>query len=307
MRSDASPSTELVGGLYATLAFGFWGFVPLYWKHVAFVPGLEMLAHRIVWAVPVLLALLALRGRLGRIREALGNPRHRRLLALTAALVASNWFVFIYAVTHDHVLDASLGYYLNPLVNVLLGFLFLGERLTRRQIAAVLLAAAGVATLVVAAGVFPWVALFLAGSFGSYGLLRKRAGVEALPGLAVEALLLLPLALGLLVVLSLRGEGAFLERGAGGALAIAASGLVTALPLLWFTEAARRLRYATVGFFQYLAPTGQFLLAVLVFGERFTTAHAVAFGAIWLAVALYLLDAARGPRVVSGSPVPARR
>lgn len=291
-RDDA----RVVGAGYATLAFGFWGLVPLYWKRVAFVPGIEMLAHRVVWALPVLLALLAVRGRLRIVGRTLGEPRNRRLLALTAALVASNWFVFIYAVNHDRVLDASLGYYLNPLVNVLLGFVFLGERLTRWQIAAVALAGVGVLTLVVSLGVVPWVALYLAGSFAAYGLLRKRAGVDALPGLAVEVTLLAPVALAVLAGLALRGDTHALAAGPGGFLAVVASGLVTVLPLLWFTEGARRLRYATVGFFQYLAPTGHFLLAVFAFGEPFTRTHAFAFTAIWLAVVLYLSDAARGSR-----------
>jgi chloramphenicol-sensitive protein RarD len=207
-----------------------------------------------------------------------------------------NWLVFILSIQAGRVLEASLGYYVNPLLMVLLGVAFLGERLTRRQGVAVLLAACGVGWLTVASGAVPWISLVLASTFGVYGLLRKTAGVEALAGLAVETLLLLPVAGGALLVLAARGEGGFAHGDAGHDLLLLASGVVTALPLLWFANAARRLRYVTVGFFQYLAPTGQLLLAVLVFGERFTAHHAVTFSLIGAAVALYLVDSVRAAR-----------
>jgi chloramphenicol-sensitive protein RarD len=256
-----------------------------------------MLAHRVVWALPVTLLLVARRRRLAEPLAALRDPRHRRVLVASALLVTTNWGVFIWAVQNDLVLHASLGYYVNPILNVALGVVFLGERLTRRQGAAVALAAAGVAWLTVSVGSLPWVALALAATFAAYGLLRKTAGVDALVGLTVETLLLAPLGLAFLVVLAARGAAAFPREDVAGLLAIAASGLVTALPLLWFVHGARRLRYSTIGFFQYLAPTGQFALA-LAFGEPFTTAHAVAFGLIWAAVVLYLSD----PRSPQGAP-----
>jgi chloramphenicol-sensitive protein RarD len=284
------------GALYAVLAYGAWGLVPLYWRVVRHVPGLEMVAHRVVWSVPVLWALVLLRGQRGAVGEALRDPRHRRLLGVTALLVAANWLTFIWAIQTDRVLEASLGYFVNPLVNVLLGTLVLGERLRRLQAVAVLVAAIGVLWLAIAMGTLPWISLALAITFGLYGLLRKQAGVGALPGLAAETVLLAPAALTGFAVLAGRGEAVFLHGTFEDALWIAASGVVTALPLLWFANAARRLRYVTLGFFQYLAPTGQFLLSVLAFGEPFTPAHAVAFPLIWIALVLYGVDSARGAR-----------
>jgi chloramphenicol-sensitive protein RarD len=296
--------TQLVGAAFAVAAFGWWGAVPLYWRTVRAVPAGEMVAHRVVWALPVLWLLLARGSRIREVVRALKDARHRTLLIATALLVGSNWLVFIVAVQSDRVLESSLGYYVNPLVNVLLGTLVLGERLSRRQTAAVAVATLGVTWLAVSMGTLPWIALVLAFTFGFYGLLRKMAGEDALVGLAVETVLLLPLALAALVVLVLRGEAAFLDGGPSLLGLVAISGVVTALPLLWFAHAARRLRFATIGFFQYLSPTGQFLLAVFVFGERFTDAHAVAFTCIGIAAALYLWGIGREPRVVRGAPVP---
>jgi len=287
---------SLVGGVYAAAAFGWWGLVPLYWRTVRFVPGLELVGHRVVWSLPVLLIVVLRRRRLREVVAALRDPGHRALLAVTAALVSLNWLVFLWAVESDHVLEASLGYFVNPLVNVALGVVFLHERLRRRQGWAVALAAVGVTYLAIALGAVPWISLVLALTFGTYGLLRKQAGVDGLVGLHVEVVLLVPVAVAWLAWRTARGESEFLAQGWASAARIAASGLVTALPLLWFANAARRLRYTTLGFFQYLAPTGQFLLAVLAFGEAFTRAHAVAFGLIWTAVALYLVDAVRASR-----------
>jgi chloramphenicol-sensitive protein RarD len=292
--------TQVVGAAFAVAAFGWWGAVPLYWRTVRAVPAGEMVAHRVVWALPVLWLLLARGSRIREVVRALKDARHRTLLIATALLVGSNWLVFIVAVQSDRVLESSLGYYVNPLVNVLLGTLVLGERLSRRQTAAVAVATLGVTWLAVSMGTLPWIALVLAFTFGFYGLLRKMAGVDALVGLAVETVLLLAA----LVVLVLRGEAAFLDGGPSLLGLVAISGVVTALPLLWFAHAARRLRFATIGFFQYLSPTGQFLLAVFVFGERFTDAHAVAFTCIGIAAALYLWGIGREPRVVRGAPVP---
>jgi chloramphenicol-sensitive protein RarD len=297
-------AVERRSGLIATAsAFLIWGVVPVYWKAVAAVGPVEMVAHRVVWAALVMTALSRRRGRLGEVRAALADRRHRWLLGATSALVAGNWLVFIWAVQHGHVLQSSLGYYVNPLVNVLLGVVVLGERLPSRQRAAVALATVAVGWLAVSTGAFPWIALTLAFSFGLYGLLRKMARVDALVGLTVETWLLAPVGLVVLVVGGLRGSLAVRHTSLGYDALVAASGLVTAVPLLWFANAARRLRYATLGFFQYLTPTGHLLLAVGVYGEAFTSGHAVAFGLIGLAVVLYLADAARGPRVIGGSPV----
>lgn len=300
----ARRSREFWGVCYALAAYGCWGLVPIYWKAVAFVPGVEMVAHRCVWAIPLLALWLGTRGRFGHLMGVLRQLRAMRLLALTALLLGVNWLVFIWAVTHGHIVDASLGYFLNPLVNVLLGRLVLGEHFTRRQGLAVVLAMVGVAWMGIALGTVPWIALALAGTFGAYGLLRKRAGVDALLGLSGEVLLLFVPALAYLMVKGAGDQLHFLDHGWGGAALAAASGFLTVVPLVWFNEAAQRLRYSTLGFFQYLAPTGQFLLGVLAYHEAFPPERAVAFLIIWLAVLLYLRDAARGPRIISGSPLP---
>jgi len=292
---DAIRRQARAGVAYGLAAYAWWGLVPIYFKAVVFVGALEVLAHRVVWSVVLLSLLMLFQRRWRAALEVLRSPRTALTLAGTTVLIASNWFVFIWAVGHDRVLESSLGYFINPLVNVLLGFVFLGERLTRWQSASVLLAGAGVAYLTLSYGRFPWIALVLAGSFGVYGLLRKTAPVGSLVGLTVETSLLCPLALGYLVWLRARGDAAFGAGSVGVDVLLALAGVVTAVPLLWFASAARRLRLATVGFLQYLAPTGHFLLAVLTFGEPFTRTHLVSFACIWTALAVYSIDTARGP------------
>jgi len=274
---------------FAALAFGSWGIFPLFWKQLAGIPASEQLLHRIVWAALFMLVLLALRGRLAEVWAVLADRSRRRWLALSAALLAINWFVYLIAVSTDRVLHASLGYYLNPLISVLLGMIFLGERLRRLQWWAVGFALAGVVVLVVRAGEVPWIGLVLALAFGFYGLIRKRVEVEPLPGSLFEAgLLAVPCVVGIaLVEASATGHFVGSPRAT---LLLASTGLVTALPILWFTAAARRLSMFSLGFMQYIAPTGQFLLAVLVFGETFTVAHGVAFSAIWVGVSLFAAD-----------------
>lgn len=278
------------GGIYATAAFGFWGLTPIYYKLLPGVPPFEVLCHRVVWSVVFGAIFLAAMGAWAPVREAFRRPGLLGTLALTAALVSVNWLVYIYAIANDQVIATSLGYYINPLVNVLLGMLFLGERLSRGRIFAVALAVAGTGSLAVNLGGLPWIALTLAFSFGIYGLIRKRLGLAAMPALFVETLLVLPFALAGLAWLASRGESAFTERGTATALLLVLAGPVTLLPLWWFAEAARRLPYVVVGFFQYLAPSTTFLLAVLVYGEPLTPAWAVAFALIWAALAVFTFD-----------------
>lgn len=277
----------LAGCLYAVAAYLLWGVSPLYFKAVGQVPPEQVLAHRIVWSLVLLLVLVTLARRWSGLRASLRQPRTLALLAGSTLLVSVNWFIFIWAVMAGRVLEASLGYYINPLFSVLLGVVFLGERLGRWQWAAVLLAAAGVANLALQTAGVPWVALALAGSFGFYGLLRKLTPLGAADGLLLETALLAPLALAFLVRLDLAGSGAWGSAGAGFDLLLVLSGPMTALPLVFFASAARRLSLTLVGFFQYIAPTCQFLLAVLLFGERFGTAHQVTFLCIWAAVLLF--------------------
>lgn len=270
-------------------AFALWGLFPLYWKLTAHLPATEVLSHRIVWSLPCLAVLLAVRGRGPELRRALASRRMRLLLLASTVLITANWLTFIWAVNNDRVLDASLGYYINPLVSVLLGFLFLGERLRRLQGAAVTLAAIGVAVLTARHGL-PWPSLVLAFSFGSYGLVRKVADVPGMVGLFVEIALLGPLTVGYLAWLRVHGEGAFAAGDARLDLILVAAGPVTIVPLLLFAEGVRKLTLATVGFLQYMTPTGHFVLAVALYGEPFDTAHLVAFALIWIALAVYTFD-----------------
>lgn len=284
------------GLLAAVFAFGLWGVIPVYWKAVTAIPPLEMIGLRVVWGLPFLALLVFGAKGLGAVRAAVRQPRVIASLLLSAALLAFNWFVFIRAMVDGQVLQTSLGYYINPIVNVLLGWLLLGEKLTRTQWLAVALTAAGVVNLVIEVGELPWVALLLAFSFAFYGLVKKTVRVDALPGLFLEVVLLLPLAIVLLVVLHSRGTAALPIVGSRVQWLVPIAGLLTAVPLWLFAYGARRLRLATVGLIQFLAPTGQFLLAVLLFGEPFTFGHAVTFVLIWAGVALYLTDLARTRR-----------
>ncbi len=278
------------GILLALAAYGFWGMVPLYFKAVRAVPPLEILAHRVVWSVPLVALLISLLGSWEGVRGALRSPRTLGTLALSATLVATNWFTFIYGVNHDRILETSLGYYINPLVNVVLGMAFLRERLTRLQAVSVLLAATGTLYLALSYGRPPWISLIVAFTFGFYGLLRKTVRVDSMGGLLVETTLLAPLALGFLAVMGARHAGTFLAGGARISLLLILSGAVTALPLIWFASAARKLPYSVIGLCQYLAPSLTFLMAVFLYDEPFTRPHAVAFGCIWTALAIFTAD-----------------
>ena len=289
-----APSEARWGAIYATLAFLIWAALPIYFKAVAAVPPWEVLAHRVFWSA-VFVALLLL---LWRKRDGLLTVlRKRRLilwLALSALLVSTNWLIFIWAIANDHVLESSLGYYINPLLNVALGVLVLRERLRRAQWIAIAIGTVGVSNLIWQYGEIPWVALSLALTFALYGLIRKRLPVDALTGLFVETALLAPLAAGYLIYLGLSDAG-----GAFGGVRwqldvlLAIAGVLTASPLILFAAAARRLTLSTLGQLQYTVPTGHFLLAVFAFGEPFTSAHAVTFTCIWIALLIYALDTYR--------------
>jgi chloramphenicol-sensitive protein RarD len=285
MRDD-----KLVGGAYAGAAFGAWGLLPLYFHAMRHVPPLELLSHRIVWSVLLLFGLVVVLRRGPVIRQALRDRRTLLMLAGSTLFICANWLTFIWAVSVDRVMEISLGYYINPLVNVVLGVLVLRERLSPAQGAAVLLAAAGVANLAFQTAGLPWPSLVVALSFGIYGLLRKTTTLGSIDGLFLETSLMGPLALAFLLVLGAQGAGQFTAHGPGQAALLAASGLATSLPLIWFASGARRISYIAIGFFQYLAPTGHFLLAVFVFGEPFTQAHAITFGCIWTALAIFSAD-----------------
>jgi len=278
-------------GLTATTAaFTIWGSFPVYLHALAGVPALQVIAHRVTWSCLFLLGWLLARRELWRLSAALTRPPLLARLALSASLISCNWLVYVWSVTHDRIVDSSLGYYINPLVNVLLGVLVLKERLNRVQWLAVALAALGVVYLTVLAGQLPWIALTLALSFSLYGLVRKVISVDALPGLATETLLLAPLAVGFLLWCNATGSGALLHSSSAVTLLLLGSGPLTAVPLLLFAYGARSLRYATVGVLQYIAPSLQLLSGVLLFHESFGPARAWGFAVIWGALLIYAAD-----------------
>jgi len=282
-------------------AYGLWGVLPIYFKALRSIEAGDIVAHRIVWSVPVLAALLSFSNGWGEVGQALRNWKVGLLLTITALLIGGNWLLYVYAVNSGHILAGSLGYYLNPLANVLLGRIVLKEKLSWLQWAAVAIAAAGICVLALGALGQLWISLTLCASFATYGLLRKIAPVDAVAGLAIETGLLLPVAAGWLIWNIVAGEPIFGASQLDVALIVLA-GLVTAVPLLLFTAAARLLQYSTLGMLQFLAPTLQFLIAVLVYGEPFTRTHAVAFGAIWTALALYIVAIARHARTSVALP-----
>jgi chloramphenicol-sensitive protein RarD len=292
------PASAL-GLAYGVAAYGLWGFMPLYIKAVRAVPVVEVLSHRVVWALVLLLLLVWRQRQLGPLLAALRSRRALAILATSTLAIAVNWTVYIWAVVNGRLLEGSLGYYINPLVNVLLGVVVLRERLERPVRIAVAIAAAGVLWLTVGVGRPPWIALILAASFGLYGLMRKLAPVGALAGLAIETALLLPFTGGYLVWAITTGRSAFLAGDRPLDLLLLLAGPVTAIPLLCFAGAARRLPLSTMGFLQYLSPTLQFLLAVLVYGEPFDRSRAIAFGFIWTALVVFAVHSAR-----RGTPEP---
>jgi chloramphenicol-sensitive protein RarD len=284
-------------GLAATTAaFAIWGLFPIYLHPLALVPATQVIAHRIVWSCLFILAWMTLRGELGRLSATLTRPALLARLALTAMLISGNWLVYVWSVTHGHIVDTSLGYYINPLINVVLGVLVLHERLNRAQWLAVGIAAVAVLYLAVLAGRPPWIALTLGTSFSLYGLLRKVISVDALPGLATETLLLMPLAAAYLGWCQTHGSGGFTAHGPEVTALLVGSGLVTAVPLFLFAYGARALPYSTVGVLQYIAPSLQLLCGVGLYHESFGAARATGFVLIWCALLVYAADAWRTAR-----------
>ena len=274
----------------AAAAFIIWGLLPVYLHFLSGVPALQVIAHRVLWSCLFLLAWLLLRGELGCLSVTLSRPALLARLALTATLISCNWLVYVWAVTHSHIVDTSLGYYINPLVNVVLGVLVLQERLNRAQWLAVSLAAIAVLYLALLAGRPPWIAGALAVCFSLYGLVRKVISVDALPGLTTETLLLMPLAVAYLGWCQWAGSGALTTQAPDIAALLIGSGVVTAIPLFLFAYGARALPYSTVGVLQYIAPSMQLLCAVLFFHESFGPTVAAGFALLWVALIIYAAD-----------------
>lgn len=280
------------GVLLAIAAYSMWGFAPMYFKLLLEMPALEILQHRIIWSVVILLILILVLRQNQKVLLALKNPKVLGTLLVSGLLLAGNWLLFIWAVNNDHLLDASLGYYINPLLNVFLGRIFLGEKLRRLQQVAVIMAVIGVSILVISFGKLPWIALVLASSFGVYGLLRKKVAVESIPGLYVESLMMLPFALGFWWLMASPASN-MLENSVHNNLILIAAGIVTTAPLLCFTAAARRIQYSTLGFFQYIGPSIMFLLAVFLYGEPLHEDRLITFGFVWSALVLFSFDSWR--------------
>lgn len=286
---SASERLDRTGLLQGLGAYGIWGLLPLFFWLLDGVDSGEVVAMRVLWSVVLLGVLIVALRRVPHFLAAVRSRRAMTYLGISAALISVNWLVYVWAVQHNHVLEASLGYFLNPLVNVLLGVVLLRERLGAAQIAAVALAAIGVAVLAVGAGQGIWISLALAFSFGFYGLVRKIAPVESLEGLTIETAILAPIAAIYLYWLSGHAGLGFGQTPLW-TIALTLSGIVTATPLLLFAAAARRLPYSTLGLLQYLAPTMQFALAITFFGETMTMAHAICFALIWTGLAIYAVS-----------------
>jgi chloramphenicol-sensitive protein RarD len=293
-----------VSGFWSGVAaYTIWGLVPLYWKLLKHVPAIQVLSHRIVWSLAFLAILVAGRH---RARSALANVSRPvvGLYAIAAALIAVNWFLYIYAVNAGFIVETSLGYYITPLVNVLFGVLFFHERMRPAQWVAIALATAGVLELTYAYGSLPWIAFGLAASFGTYGLVKKKATLDPLEGLTLETGILAPLAILYLLMLHQTGEGAFLCTGATSDALMIGGGLVTTVPLLLFAAAVRTVSLSVIGILQYIGPTLQFLLGVFVYDEPFSRLQLIGFSIVWTALAVYAGDSLRARRL-GGAVMPA--
>ena len=285
--SKSHETSALIAGI---AAFTTWGLVPIYWKLLKAVPATEILAHRFVWTSVFLIALLTWQRRWTEVAANVRSRRARFYCLASGSMIAITWFLYIWAVIIGRVIETSLGYFMTPLMNVLLGAVFLRERLTRWQFVSVLLGTVGVFNLTFGYGRLPWVALSLCTTFGLYGLLRKKSGTAAIPGLFIETILLVPLAIAYFIFLKTNGQLIFGPPHISLSILLATTGIVTALPQVWFGYAARHLRLTTLGFLQYLAPTGTFFLGVFLYHEPFARGHLITFGLIWIGLAIFTAD-----------------
>lgn len=289
---------EKIGIIYTASAYLLWGFLPIYWKLIQEVPAGEILAHRIIWSFLFMIAIILMKqkGRAFIAECKLIIKDKRKLIGITLAsvMISLNWLTYIWAVNTDHVIQASLGYYINPLVSILLGIIVLKETLTRRQLLSFILAGIGVTFLTISYGVFPWVALLLAFSFGFYGLLKKMVDIGPMFGLAIETMIVTPLAL---LYVPLFTENTIVQHSilSSTTLLLVGAGIVTAIPLLLFASGAKKIPLSMVGFLQYFAPTIMLILGVFVYDETFTTAHLISFMLIWIALIIYMGSAYRRP------------
>lgn len=278
------------GILYGIGAYALWGLLPIYWKALQNVPAAEILANRMVWSLAFVLVVLALKKEWGWLRPSLHNPRILITYFITACILAANWFVYIWSVNHNFIVETSLGYFINPLVSVLLGVVFLHEKLRWGQLGAIAIAVIGVVYLTYGYGAVPWIALTLAFTFATYGLLRKTGSLDSSQGLTMETAVLFLPAFAYLLMLQNQGSSAFAQGDPQTTLLLIGAGLATGIPLLLFGAAARRITLTNLGLLQYIAPTLQFMLGVFVYGEAFTQARLIGFSIIWFALAVYSIE-----------------
>jgi len=290
LRRGSGKSHETSALIAGIAAFTVWGLIPVYWKLLKSVPAMEIIAHRVIWTALFLVILLTWQRRWAEVKATARSLRVMLYCIASGSMIAINWLVFIWAVNVDRIIETSLGYFMTPLVNVLFGAILLQEKLTRLQLASVSLGTIAVLNLTFAYGRFPWVALALCISFGLYGLLRKQSGTAAIPGLFIETIVLVPVAI---VYLLLQSSGTLMFGRAGSSLSILlmSTGIVTAVPLFWFGYATRHLRLITIGFLQYLAPTGALFIGIFLYHEPFTLGHLVTFSLIWIGLAIFTGEA----------------
>lgn len=284
---------QKVGVLFALAAFIMWGLAPIYFKQLQYIAPQEILSQRIVWSVIFLLLVVVFSRQLYKVIAIIKEPKQLALLTASACLLGTNWGVFIWAINNNHMLEASLGYYVNPLINVVMGYLFLSERLRKRQAIAVVLALTGVVIQIISFGSIPYIALLLAVSFACYGLLHKRTHIESIPGLTIEAFVLFPIAVCYWFLMEPSGTSNYSFNSIQTNLYLISSGIVTTLPLLCFTAAAKRLQYTTIGFIQYIGPSLMFVLAVQFYDETLELKDFITFGFIWLGLIVFSWDSLR--------------
>ncbi len=287
---SSNNSDALKGRIYIILLFVVWGFLPLYWKLLNQVPADEILAHRILWSFVLVIGILYFNKKLYALKEIVSNKRELKLLFCSTLFITINWFIYIWAVNSGHVIETSMGYYMNPLITIALSMIFLKEKLNKWQVISIIFATIGVGILTIQYGEFPWIAISLACSFALYGLFKKLVNVDSIVGLAFETLLITPIALLYIVFKQARGVGALGVIPMGTTVLLICTGVATAIPLIWFARATKMVPLSTIGFTQYVSPTIMFFLGIFVFKEEFTTVHFISFGFIWTGLIIYSLS-----------------
>jgi chloramphenicol-sensitive protein RarD len=282
--------SALMGFIYGLAAYIAWGFLPLYWKLLDLIPATEILAHRITWSFFFVLIMIIVQGQWDSFKSILRDINTLKRLMVASMLITINWGTYIWAVNNGHVIEASMGYYINPLIVVLLGVMVLKEKLNLWQGVSLVFACIGVGIMTVQYGKFPWIAITLALSFGLYGLSKKLIKVSSLMGLATETILIMPLALGFILFNQIQGVGALGSMPIKETILLLCAGVATATPMLWFAKGTKRIQLSTMGFLQYISPTISLILGIVVFKETFTTAHLISFGFIWCGLLIYSLS-----------------